>query len=74
MTPDDLIKHYDGNKAKAAKELYVSWQTVHNWSLRGYIPEAGQRRIEWVTRGKLLSDGTLEAAKKVEAMKHEVAE
>lgn len=58
MTPEQVIGYYDGNKSRVKRELLVSWQTVHNWSLQGYIPPASQRRIEWATRGKLLADST----------------
>lgn len=46
MTPAQVIEYYNGNKSRVKRELFVSWQTVHNWALKGYIPPSSQRRIE----------------------------
>lgn len=67
MTPTEVINYFDCNKSHAAKNLHVCWQTVNNWELRGAIPPSMQKRIEWLTNGKLLADSTLEAAEKVRA-------
>lgn len=56
MTPNDVIKHYDGSIPFAAYNLGFSDQAVRHWVTKKCIPHKTQRLIEAVSGGKLKAD------------------
>jgi hypothetical protein len=56
MTPQEVTNYY-GNKIKAAAEIGVSLQTIHNWFSENKIPRLSQLAIQTLTKNKLKADG-----------------
>lgn len=53
MTPDQVVKFYDGSQRRAAAALGLSFQAVSAWVTRGYVPWERQLDIDFVTGGAL---------------------
>lgn len=60
MTPQDIIQHF-GSQADAARALCVARQVVHNWTVRGEVPQSWQAAVEAMTDGALKRDKKLRA-------------
>ncbi len=56
MTPEQVIKHYDGSISYAAYNLGFSDQAVRHWVAKKRIPSKTQQLIEALTAGKLKAD------------------
>jgi hypothetical protein len=53
MTPEQIIKHFDGSIPFAAYNLGFTDAAVRKWVKNGAVPEKTQRLVEAVTGGKL---------------------
>ena len=56
MTPDQVIKHYDGNLQFTAYNLGFTDAAIRKWKVNGVIPHRTQLLIESLTGGKLKAD------------------
>lgn len=64
MTKTEVIKHF-GNKARTARALRISYQSVHNWP--EVLTDRIAFRVELATKGALLTD----ESKQIEEGKYE---
>ncbi len=55
MTPNE-VKRYFGTQANIAKALGCKQSSVHEWFLKGRVPEGRQYQIELGTQGFLRAD------------------
>ena len=53
MTPDQVIKHFDGSRAKAAEELGISTMAISKWYAKKKISPRMQAFIQLKTGGAL---------------------
>lgn len=53
MTPEQVVKHYDGSIPFAAYNLKYSEAAVRGWVRNGVVPPKAQQLIEALTGGKL---------------------
>ena len=53
MTPEQIIKYYDGSTSFAAYNLGYSESAIRNWLKSGQVPFKAQRLIQAITAGKL---------------------
>ena len=53
MTPDQVIKHFDGSRAKAADELGISTMAISKWYKARKISPRMQAYIQIKTGGAL---------------------
>lgn len=56
MTPEQVVKHYDGSVPFAAYNLKYSEAAVRGWVRNGVVPTKAQQLIEALTSGKLKAD------------------
>ena len=56
MTPEQVVKHYDGSIPFTAYNLKYSEASIRGWVKAGVVPQKAQRLIEAVTGGKLKAD------------------
>lgn len=55
MTPENVYEFF-GSGIKVAKAIDIHKRTFYEWLKKGYIPYAQQRKIEAVTKGKLIAN------------------
>lgn len=56
MSPEQVVKHYDGSIPFAAYNLKYSEAAVRGWVKNGIVPSKAQQLIEALTGGKLKVD------------------
>lgn len=56
MTPQQVIKHYDGSISFAAYNLDYSEAAIRYWIKNSEVPIKAQQMIEALTGGKLKAD------------------
>ena len=62
ITPNQLLPHFDGNKAKLAACLGLTRQAVSLWDVDGPIPEKHELRLKFLLRPDLFDENGIKDA------------
>lgn len=67
--PDRLVELFDNSPAEASRRLRLDRQMVHQWVIKGYIPERHALDVERVSQGRITIREMLEEAARARPLK-----
>lgn len=56
MKMEEVWEYYNRSWAEAARALEISWGSIRNWRIKGFIPLKYQWKFEKATKGVLKAD------------------